>query len=51
MKNFDNEGRSIIFKNKSTKILSSLQDIAFKHFKELGMDRGIKKADSQVSIC
>ena len=48
MKNFDKEGRSITHKNKTTKILSSLQDIAYKHFSKLGMDRGIKKSTSLV---
>ena len=42
-KNFDNYGHSITYKNRKTKDLSRLQDIGFKHFKALGMDRGIKK--------
>ncbi|WP_151946583.1 hypothetical protein [Aliarcobacter butzleri] len=41
--NFDNMGASITFKNRETKDLSPLQDIAYKHFGKLGMERGIKK--------
>ena len=43
MKNFDDNGKSIMHKNKSTKILSSLQDIAAKYFGKLGIQRGIKR--------
>lgn len=43
MKNFDDNGMSIFHKIKNKEFLSQIQDLAFKHFKELGMDRGIKK--------
>jgi len=43
LKNYDNEGRSIYYKYRKKEHLSRLQDIAFKHFKKLGMDRGISK--------
>ena len=43
MKNFDNNGMSIFHKIKNKEFLSQMQDLAFEHFKELGMDRGIKK--------
>jgi hypothetical protein len=42
-KNFDDNGMSIFHKIKHKDILSKIQDLAFEHFKELGMDRGIKK--------
>ena len=41
--NFDNRGTSITFKNREAKDLSPLQDIAYKHFGKLGMERGVKK--------
>lgn len=47
--NFDEKGRSITHMFKATKHLSILQDIAFRHLKELGMKRGIKKAVSSKS--
>lgn len=40
--NTDNTN-SIFFKNRTKEKLSNLQDIGFKHFKGLGMDRGEKK--------
>lgn len=44
LKNYDKDGRTIkANKYKTTKQLEVLQDLAFKHFKKLGMDRGIKK--------
>ena len=42
-KNFDEAGMSIFHKIKNKEFLSQIQDLAFEHFKELGMDRGIKK--------
>lgn len=42
-KNFDEAGMSIFHKIKNKEFLSEIQDLAFEHFKELGMDRGIKK--------
>jgi predicted nucleic acid-binding Zn-ribbon protein len=43
-KNFTNQDdRSITHKFRSEQHLSTLQDIAFKHLKKLGMQRGIKK--------
>lgn len=41
--NYDEQGKSITFKHNSKKELSILQDIAFKHLKDLGFDRGIPK--------
>lgn len=43
MKNFDDDGMSIFHKIKHKEILAKIQDLAFKHFGELGMDRGISK--------
>ena len=43
LKNFDNNGLSLWKKNQNKEFLSQLQDIAFEHFKELGMQRGISK--------
>ena len=43
LKNFDDNGHSIFHKIKHKNILSKIQDLAFKHFGELGMDRGISK--------
>ena len=43
LKNFDDSGHSIFHKIKHKEILAKIQDIAFKHFGELGMDRGISK--------
>jgi len=42
-KNFDSEGKSITYKNKNKKKLSELQDLVYKSFKKLGMERGINK--------
>ena len=42
-KNFDDNGMSIFHKIKNKEFLSQIQDLAFKHFGELGMDRGISK--------
>lgn len=42
--NFNKSGHSIVNSElKTTKQLRSLQDLAYKHFKELGMERGIYK--------
>lgn len=43
LQNFDDIGRSITHMYKSKKHFSHLQDIAFKHLQDLGMERGIKK--------
>lgn len=43
LQNFDDVGRSITHMFKSKKHFSHLQDIAFKHLQDLGMQRGIKK--------
>ncbi len=48
--NFDNEGRSITFKNRTRDKLSKLQDIAYSNFKNLGMDRGIKKDPKDLGV-
>jgi hypothetical protein len=42
-KNFDEQGRSIFYKNRTKEQLEKLQDIGFKHLGKLGMERGIKK--------
>jgi len=46
LSNFDNKGLSLFHKIKNKEDLSNLQDIAFKHFSKLGMNRGIKKDNS-----
>ncbi len=48
LKNFDDskDGQQILYKNRKTEQLSKIQDIAFKHFKKLGMERGIKKENT-----
>ena len=43
LKNFNDSGHSIFHKIKHKDILSKIQDLGFKHFGELGMDRGISK--------
>ena len=43
LKNFDENGMSLFNKNKNKVFLSKLQDIAFEHFKVLGMERGRSK--------
>lgn len=43
LQNFDQNGLSLWKKNQNKEFLSKLQDIAFEHFKVLGMDRGISK--------
>ncbi|PRN00268.1 plasmid recombination protein [Aliarcobacter cryaerophilus] len=43
LKNYDENGLSLWKKNQNKEFLSQLQDIAFEHFKELGMQRGISK--------
>ena len=48
--NFDDTGRSITFKNRTRDKLSKLQDIAYDNFKNLGMDRGIKKDIEDLGI-
>jgi len=45
-KNFDELGNSITHKNRDKETLSLLQDLMFKHFEPLGMERGIKKTTS-----
>lgn len=49
--NFDNseDGYSLIYKKRFSKDLSSLQDIAYSHFKKLDMSRGLKKATTKVN--
>jgi len=42
-KNYDNEGKSITYKNKNKEFLSSLQDLVGEKFKDFGFRRGIKK--------
>ena len=48
-KNYDDQGRSITHKHRSHEFLSKLQDISYKHLRNLGMDRGIKKEISGVT--
>ena len=43
IKNFDEQGLSLFNKNKNKEFLSKLQDIAYNHFKVLGMERGVSK--------
>ena len=43
LKNYDKNGLSLWKKNQNKEFLSQLQDIAFEHFKKLGMKRGISK--------
>lgn len=43
IKNFDEKGMSLFNQNKNKNFLSNLQDIGFKYFGKLGMNRGIKK--------
>lgn len=43
MKNFDNTGASIFYKNKKKETLSELQDIVGEKYKSMGLRRGIKK--------
>ena len=43
LKNYDENGLSLWKKNQNKEFLSQLQDIAFEHFKELGMQRGLSK--------
>lgn len=43
MRNFDEQGRSIFYKNRTKDKLSKLQDIAYNRLKKLGMNRGEKK--------
>lgn len=43
LKNYDKNGLSLWKKNQNKEFLSQLQDIAFEHFKELGMQRGLSK--------
>ena len=49
-KNYDNTGMSIVHKKKNRSDLSGLQDLMFHHFKELGMERGVKKVDTECGI-
>jgi hypothetical protein len=42
-KNFDEKGASIYYKHKTKEFMSKMQDIAFKNFGKLGMERGISK--------
>lgn len=46
LSNFDDRGRSLTHTNKNKPFYSQLQDIAFKFFSKLGMQRGIKKNPS-----
>ncbi len=48
--NFDDAGRSITFKNRTRDKLSKLQDIAYDNFKNLGMERGVKKDIEDLGI-
>lgn len=43
IKNFNDKGMSLFNQNKNKNFLSNLQDIGFKYFGKLGMNRGIKK--------
>ena len=44
LKNYDNKGNSIFYKNRTKDKLSKLQDIGFRHFgKSFGMERGVSK--------
>lgn len=47
--NFDDRGLSLFGQNKNKEFLSNLQDIGFKHFGTLGMERGVSKNISEVN--
>ncbi len=47
--NYDDMGKSLYFSNKNKEFLSKLQDIGFKHFSKLGMDRGLSKEVTGVN--
>ncbi|WP_323591219.1 plasmid recombination protein [Aliarcobacter butzleri] len=49
IKNFDEKGMSLFNQNKNKNFLSNLQDIGFKYFGKLGMNRGIKKEISGIN--
>lgn len=47
--NHDEQGMSLFHSNKNKDFLSKLQDIGFKHFSSLGMERGISKEITGVN--
>lgn len=47
--NFDEKGMSLFHTNKNKDFLSNLQNIGFKHFSKLGMERGVSKEISGVN--
>lgn len=47
--NFDEKGMSLFHTNKNKDFLSQLQDIGYKHFSKLGMERGVSKEISGVN--
>lgn len=47
--NFDDRGMSLFHSNKNIDFLSNLQNIGFKHFSQLGMERGQKKEITGVN--
>lgn len=47
--NHDEQGMSLFHSNKNKEFLSKLQDIGFKHFSKLGMERGISKEITGVN--
>ncbi len=49
LSNFDDRGLSLYNQNKNRDFLSNLQNIGFKHFSKLGMDRGVSKDVSGVN--
>jgi len=49
-KNYDNQGKSITHKHRDRVSLSQLQDLMYKHFKVLGMKRGVKKSNEDCGV-
>ncbi len=47
--NFDDKGMSLFHSNKNIEFLSNLQNIGFKHFSKLGLERGLKKEITGVN--
>lgn len=48
--NYDETGKSIVWKNRDRKSLSKLQDIAGETFGKIGMNRGIKKSQEDCGV-
>lgn len=49
LNNFNDRGLSLYNQNKNKDFLSNLQNIGFKHFSKLGMERGVSKEISSVN--